>query len=68
MSSNGEKADEMSTRWIDTIKSCVTQQTEQRRGLFRRMFYMEISLNIREIKALGISRIPLKNVLERNRL
>ncbi|CAF4828274.1 unnamed protein product, partial [Rotaria sp. Silwood2] len=31
MSSNGEKAEDMSIRWIDTIKSCVTQQTEQRR-------------------------------------
>ena len=35
MSSNGEKPEDMSTRWIDTIKNCVTQQTEQRRGLFR---------------------------------
>jgi hypothetical protein len=24
----------MSTKWIDTIKSCVTQHAEQRRGLF----------------------------------
>ncbi len=33
MASNGEKIEEISTRWIDTIKSCVTQQTEQRRGM-----------------------------------
>ena len=32
-SSSGEKAEEMSLRWIDTIKNCVAQQTEQRRGL-----------------------------------
>jgi hypothetical protein len=35
MSSNGEKIEEISTRWIDTIKSCVTQQTEQRRGMIK---------------------------------
>ncbi|CAF4269194.1 unnamed protein product [Rotaria sp. Silwood2] len=39
MSSNGEKAEDMSIRWIDTIKSCVTQQTEQRRGLFKNDFF-----------------------------
>lgn len=39
ISSNGEKAEEMSVRWIDTIKNCVTQQTEQRRGLFKRRFF-----------------------------
>ncbi|CAF1099323.1 unnamed protein product [Rotaria sordida] len=32
IASNGEKAEEMSIRWIDTIKSCVTHQTEQRRA------------------------------------
>ncbi|CAF1238864.1 unnamed protein product [Adineta steineri] len=32
MLSNGEKAEEMSTRWIDTIKNCVAQQAEQRRA------------------------------------
>ncbi|CAF0804272.1 unnamed protein product [Adineta ricciae] len=31
-SSNGDKAEETSVKWIDTIKSCVTQQTEQRRA------------------------------------
>jgi hypothetical protein len=29
----------MSTRWIDTIKNSVAQQTEQRRGLFNTEFY-----------------------------
>jgi len=29
---NGETLEEMSRRWIDTIKNCVTQQTEQRRA------------------------------------
>lgn len=33
-SSSGEKSEEISLRWIDTIKNCVTQQTEQRRGLY----------------------------------
>ncbi len=42
MASNGEKIEEISTRWIDTIKSCVTQQTEQRRG----MDQINISLDI----------------------
>ncbi|CAF4440061.1 unnamed protein product [Rotaria socialis] len=32
MPSNGEKVEELSVRWIDTIKSCVTLQTEQRRA------------------------------------
>ncbi|UJR27532.1 hypothetical protein I4U23_008815 [Adineta vaga] len=32
LSSNGEKAEEMSVKWIEIIKSCVTQQTEQRRA------------------------------------
>ncbi|CAF1109546.1 unnamed protein product [Adineta steineri] len=31
-SSNGEKVEELTVRWIDTIKKCVTQQTEQRRA------------------------------------
>ena len=41
MSSNGEKVEEMSTRWIDTIKNCVTQQTEQRRGLFDKITFSQ---------------------------
>ncbi|CAF3903341.1 unnamed protein product [Rotaria magnacalcarata] len=32
MPSNGEKVEELSIRWIDTIKNCVTLQTEQRRA------------------------------------
>jgi hypothetical protein len=43
MSSNGEKIEEISTRWIDTIKSCVTQQTEQRRGMIKLIFLSHLS-------------------------
>ncbi|CAF2686291.1 unnamed protein product [Rotaria sp. Silwood2] len=32
LSSNGEAIEEMNSRWIDTIKNCITQQTEQHRG------------------------------------
>ncbi|CAF1044911.1 unnamed protein product [Rotaria magnacalcarata] len=32
LSSNGEKLDEMNSRWIDAIKNCITKQTEQRRA------------------------------------
>lgn len=30
--SSGEKIEDLSSKWIDTIKNCVTQQTEQRRA------------------------------------
>lgn len=32
ISLNGDKIEDLSARWIDTIKNCITQQTEQRRG------------------------------------
>lgn len=32
--------EEISVHWIDTIKNCVTKQTEQRRGLFFK-YYMK---------------------------
>jgi len=38
MSSNGEKAEDISTRWIDNIKNCLAQQTEQRRGWLRILY------------------------------
>ena len=34
----------MSVRWIDTIRHCLSQQTEQRRGTSNRMIGDELSL------------------------
>lgn len=36
LSTSGDLLEEMSVRWIDMIRHCVTQQTEQRRGLYHR--------------------------------
>jgi len=47
----------MSTKWIDTIKSCVTQQAEQRRGLLRKIFLNADYSSYSPSRALEFSRI-----------